>query len=89
MAAKHASVSYKDELKVGVLSQILVTGDVPSQWHSHVLQLLDEAPIQLVIMAIEQAAQQGDCPITTIWQNVERLAVEIGQYRTEAWKITV
>jgi hypothetical protein len=69
--------------------QILVTGEAPPQWHSHVLHLLDEAPIQLMTLAIEQAAQQGACPITTIWKNVEKLAVEIDHYRTEAWKITV
>jgi hypothetical protein len=89
MAAKNASVSYRDELNADVLLQILVTGEVSSQWRSHVLHLIDEAPIQLVTMAIEQAAQLGGCRITTIWQNVEKLAEEISRNRTEAWKITI
>jgi hypothetical protein len=32
------------------------------------------APIQLVVMAVEQAAQQSDMPINAIWGNVERIA---------------
>lgn len=74
MAAQTASVSYREILTPEALLAILTTGAVPAAFAAHVGHLLDEAPIQLVIMAVEQAAQQSGTPIETIWRNVERIA---------------
>lgn len=83
MAAQTASVSYRETLTPEALTLILTTGSVPAAFSSHVLHLLDEAPIQLVVMAVEQAAQQSEVPIATIWHNVERIAGRQGVWDTE------
>jgi hypothetical protein len=52
----------------------LTTGEVPAAFAPHLGHLLDDAPIQIVVMAVEQAAQQSRIPIEAIWRNVERIA---------------
>ena len=84
MAAQTSSVSYRGILTPEVLLAILTTGEVPRAFASHVLHLLEEAPIQLVVLAVEQAAQQGGMPIATIWHNVARIADEIQSRRITA-----
>lgn len=82
MAAQTASVSYRGTLTPDALLAILTTGVVPAAFSAHVAHLFDEAPIQLVVMAVEQAAQQSDVPIAAIWRNVERLAGMWSQRQT-------
>ena len=43
------------------------------EFSAHVAHFLDEAPFQLVVMTIEQAAQQGRVPIARIWRSVALL----------------
>lgn len=76
MAAQTSGVSYRGSLPPEVLLRILTTGDVPSEFVAHVVHLLEEAPIQIVVLAIEQAAQQSGVPIARIWRNVARLGDE-------------
>ena len=47
--------------------------------------MLDEAPLQLVVLAVEQAAQQSGMPIRDIWCNVERLAAVVCYRRPGVW----
>ena len=84
MAAQTSSVSYRVILTPEVLLVILTTGEVPRAFVSHVLHFLEEAPIQLVVLAVEQAAQQGGMPIATIWRNVARIADGIQSRRITA-----
>lgn len=84
MAAQASSVSYRGPLTPELLLEILTTGEVPHAFASHVLHLLEEAPIQLVLLAVEQAAQQGGVPIATIWRNVARIANEMQSRRITA-----
>ena len=84
MAAQTSSVSYRGILTPEVLLAILTTGEVPPEFTSHVLHLLEEAPIQIVVMAVEQAAQQSGVPIETIWRNVAQLADEMQSRRITA-----
>lgn len=76
MAAQTSGVSYRGSLPPEVLLRILTTGDVPSEFVAHVVHLLEEAPIQIVVLAIEQAAEQSGVPIARIWRNVARLGDE-------------
>jgi len=87
MAAQTSSVSYRGTLTPDTLQGIFTTGEVPTDFVAHVCHLLDEAPIGMVVMAIEQAAQQGSIPIQTIWRNVERIANEMPSRRKVAWAI--
>ena len=73
MAAQTSSVSYRGALTPDVLLAVLVSGDVPDEYQAHVTHFLDEAPMQLVVMAIEQAAQQSGVPIACIWRSVAQL----------------
>ena len=81
MAAQTASVSYRSILTPELLLEILTTGESPAAFKSHVLHLLEEAPIQIVVLAVEQAAQQSSVPIATIWSNVAQLADEMQSRR--------
>lgn len=60
---------------------------MPAAFAAHVGHLLDEAPIQGVVLAVEQAAQQSGTPIETIWGSVERIASKMQSQREAAWKI--
>ncbi len=88
MAAQTSSVSYRGTLTPEVVLTILTTGEVPDDFSAHVGHLLNEAPIPIVVMAVEQAAQQSGTPIHTIWRNVERIANEMQSQRKAAWAIT-
>jgi len=58
MAAQTSNVSYRGILTPEVLLTILTTGEVPPEFVAHVVHFLEEVPIQIVVMAVEQAAQQ-------------------------------
>lgn len=88
MAAQHASVSYRDTMTEDALRAALATGTVPDGFTSHLCHVLDEAPLQMVVMAVEQAAQQSGMPIGTIWRNVERLAAAVCYRRPGLWGMT-
>ncbi len=85
MAAKTASVSYAAELQPDQLGQALASGDVPPSFAPHVLHLLDEAPLPLIVMAVEEAAERAHVPPRTVWRNVGKLARELETHRQGLW----
>lgn len=85
MAAKNASVSYARELEPETLSKALVTGDVPAPYAPHLAHLLDEAPVSMVVMAVEEAAGAADVPPRKVWRNVAKLAQSLSAHRKELW----
>ncbi|TFW09465.1 XRE family transcriptional regulator [Oxalobacteraceae bacterium OM1] len=85
MAAKTSSVSYRRELGSEQLERALTSGQVPSGLESNLLHFLDEAPVEIVVMAVEEAAQrQSDNP-AKVWANVARLAKALGANRSDLW----
>lgn len=86
MATQTASVNYLETLTPEELLEILTTGEVPAAFAPHVWHLLDEAPIQVVVLAVEQAARQSGTPIETIWRNVALIA-GMQSRRQTAWKV--
>lgn len=63
MAAKNASVSYVREVPPDTLGHALVSGSVPKDYAAHLTHLLDEAPVPLVVLAVEEAAaNEGVAP---------------------------
>lgn len=62
MAAQSSSVSYRGTLTEDELEQILLTGDVPGEREVHVGHFVNELPIQVVVMAIEQVALRQRIP---------------------------
>ena len=85
MAAKTASVSYARELAPEALGQALVSGDVAAPFAPHLVQLLDEAPVATVVMAVEEAAARAKLPPRQVWRNVAKLARSLSVHRRGLW----
>lgn len=85
MAAKTSSVSYRRELTSGELQLALAKGQVLPGLESNLLHFLDEAPLPVVVMAVEEAAQQESISPVTVWSNVGKLAKTLGAGRLELW----
>lgn len=74
MAAQTSSVSYRIPLTSEGLLEVLTTGTLPPADVATFLHFLEEAPLTIVVMAIEQAAQQSGVAIAEIWRNVDQIA---------------
>lgn len=85
MAAKTSSVSYMGDLTEEMLQHILATGETPVGFEAHIGHLLDEAPVSLVVMAVEEAARQEHRPPAEIWLNVAKLARKHSDERKVLW----
>jgi transcriptional regulator with XRE-family HTH domain len=84
MASKSASVSYRANLTPDKLARALATGHVPQEWLPHISTFIDEAPLPLVVTAVEEAAELGDVPPKRIWQHITQWAHELRSPRP-AW----
>jgi len=84
MASRTASVSYKTPLEPSQLAKALVTGELPDTLLPHMATLLDEAPLPLVVSAVEEAAERGHVPPKRIWRHLTRWAHELHSPR-QVW----
>lgn len=55
-AARSISTSYRDVISAQMLSEILRSDEVPTQFQPHLMAFLDETPLPLVVKAISEAA---------------------------------
>ena len=85
MAAKTASVSYASEMGADTLGHALASGDVPPSFVAHLAHLLDEAPLPVIVMAVEEAASREQVPPRTVWRNVFKLAESLSVHRQGLW----
>ena len=85
MAAKTASVSYAQEVPPDTLGHALVSGCVPEGYAAHLTHLLDEAPVPLVVMAVEEAAANEGVSPKAVWRNVAQLAKSLAVHRRGLW----
>ncbi|PHV22779.1 transcriptional regulator [Janthinobacterium sp. BJB446] len=85
MAAKNASVSYRGELTTEQLQQALATGQAPTNHISYLQHFLDETPLQVVVMAVEETAYLEAVSPERIWVCVAQLARQLGSVRSELW----
>lgn len=85
MAAQNCSVSYMRVLESPALVDILTSGNLPDNFVSHMMHLLDETPVQIVILAAEQAARQTGTPLRQIWTNLWRFSSDLGAHRRHVW----
>lgn len=69
------------------LTLILSSGELPDAFTANLTHLLDEAPAQILVMAVEQVALQTGQPIGNIWANILNLADTTGSGRPGSWKI--
>lgn len=89
MAAKTASVSYADELAPEALGQVLASGAAPQPFAPHLAHLLEEAPVPIVVMAVEEAASRAHVPPRPVWRNVAKLAKSLSVHRQGFWGMNV
>jgi transcriptional regulator with XRE-family HTH domain len=65
-----ASVSYKTVLNPKTLAAALVDGELPARITPHVATLLDEAPLPLIVAAIEEVAAQSQSSPKLLWKHL-------------------
>lgn len=63
-----------------------MTGKAPIDYEPHIRYLLNEVPVSMVVVAIEETAEHEHRPPTEIWKNLSRLAATHGGSRKEMWK---
>ncbi len=85
MAAKGANVSYAGELTPELLEGALATGQVPDDFRAHIAQVLDEAPLQLVVKAVAEVADKQHRKPAEIWKNLRSLAQSLTATRGGMW----
>ncbi|HEY4371035.1 MAG TPA: helix-turn-helix transcriptional regulator, partial [Burkholderiales bacterium] len=83
MAAVTSSVSYRQALDEGVLAQALGSGVIPPAYRVQVGALLGEAPLEILVKAVEEAAQREGVPAKKIWGHVFDWARELQVMRPE------
>ena len=59
------------------LSHALAGGALPAEITPHVATLLDEAPLQIIVSAVEEAAQQEHVAPKAIWRHVIKWAHDL------------
>jgi transcriptional regulator with XRE-family HTH domain len=84
MASSTSSVSYRTPMGTQQLARALATGELPAELIAHVSTFLDEAPLPLVVSAVEEAARSRGVPPKRVWQHLTRWAHELRSPRA-AW----
>jgi transcriptional regulator with XRE-family HTH domain len=84
MASQTASVSYKSNLKSTDLSHSLAFGDLPEKLYPYIASFLDEAPLELIVSAVEEASKLNQVQPKAIWKNIYLWASEMHSPRP-AW----
>lgn len=84
LLSQTASVSYRRVLHPAELAQALAQGVLPEAIVPHIATLLDEAPLPLILAAVEQAAHQTHTPPKTLWKHLVQWAHTL-QSPAPAW----
>ena len=82
LASRTASVSYKEVLTPEALTDALVGGQLPASITAHGATLLDEAPLPLIVGAVDEVARHTHCPAKTLWKHLLQWAHELQSPRT-------
>ncbi|PZO15475.1 MAG: transcriptional regulator [Burkholderiales bacterium] len=77
LLSQTASVSYKSELEPAALAKAMVGGELPRNITPHIATLLDEAPLQLILSAVEQVAKRSNTPPKILWKHLVNWAHEL------------
>ena len=67
------------------LGHALASGCVPKASAAHLTHLLDEAPVPLVVMAVEEAAADEGVEPKVVWRGVASLAKTLAVHRQGLW----
>lgn len=77
LVSRTASVSYKEVLTPEALTAALVEGQLPANITHQVATLLDEAPLSLIVGAVEEVARHTHCPAKTLWKHLVHWASDL------------
>jgi hypothetical protein len=75
--SQSASVSYRTLLEPAVLAAALVDGALPKGIVPHVATLLDEAPLSLIVAAVEEVANTSSTHPKLLWKHVIHWAKDL------------
>jgi hypothetical protein len=84
LAARTASTSYREVVPATEVEAALMSGVVPSAWHSHLGTLLEEGPESLLYRVVEELHGKTGEPIDAILARMQAMAKELRCYR-ELW----
>ena len=79
-----ASVSYKTLLEPADLAAALVDGALPQRLTPHIATLLDEAPLSLIVAAVEEVASGSCLAPKQLWNHLFQWAKELHSPR-DVW----
>lgn len=77
LASRTASVSYREILTPEALASAMVEGDLPTSITPHIASLLDEAPLPIIVGAVEAVARDTQCPVKILWKHVLQWAHDL------------
>lgn len=79
IAANTASVSYRIDLPPTALAEAVRTGKIPHEYRAHFATLLDEAPIPVVVRAVEESFR---CAVPkSTWRHIAKWASDLKSTR--------
>lgn len=70
LVSQTASVSYKTVLNPDTLAAALIDGELPAHITPQVATLLDEAPLSLIIAAVEEVAGTSQLSPKLLWKHL-------------------
>jgi transcriptional regulator with XRE-family HTH domain len=68
--SQSASVSYKSVLDPAALAAAMVDGALPERLTPHIATLLDEAPLSLIVAAVEEVATASRMSPKLLWKHL-------------------
>ena len=74
LAARLASVSYRESISAHELQQGLLTGEYPDKFTPHVRTFLDEASVTMLAGVVEQLHQENGVDRVEAWQRMREMA---------------
>lgn len=77
MAAVTSGVSLRESIDQDVLAKALGSGVIPAGYQAQIGALLGEAPLEILVKAVEEAAQRENVPPKKIWGHVYQWAKEL------------
>lgn len=86
MAARSASVTYKTEIPESELSCALANGEVPQSYIAHVCTLLEEAPWELLVMAVEEGAIRESVTPDSVWRKIGLISTRFDLVRCRVFQ---
>jgi hypothetical protein len=77
-----ASVSYKALLDPAAFAAAMVSGELPIGITPHVATLLDEAPMSLIVAAVEEVASASSTSPKLLWKHLFHWAKDLQSPRS-------